>query len=337
MSAAAQPLSTTAIAPRKPEFIIIGSGVSTAIPRISCIIRPNDDPVPCPTCHDAVHNPSGPNRRSNVSALVRHSGKTVLIDCGKTIREAAVRYFPTFGVQNIDAIVLTHGHADAMLGLDDSRDFQGKGKLTEVDGQPVYEPASPTPVFLNEETLAVCKNAFPYLMPKEEKKTNEKKDISRRVAALQWNPYPEEQYFVPFQPLKGVPIEFTPFPMYHGGTYICMGFLIKLRDVTSDGEIVIAYLSDVHVLPETSMAYLQSIPHIDVMVVDMLTRSLKNRSHYNINESIDLVRALRPDKAVAVGMTCSLGLHDDVNKELAQLDVEGLNFRLAHDGMHFEF
>lgn len=318
------------------EFIILGSGVSTALPRISCLIRPGHEYF-CKPCHDAVVNPTGPNRRCNVSALVRLTGKTVLIDCGKTIREAAVRHFPTLGIRNVDSIVLTHGHADAILGLDDSRDIQQDGTATVVNGQTVWTPPDPTPVFLNEETFKVCKNVFPYLIPAPQKEpVRGKKDIQRRVASLQWNVYAEEKYFVPFNPVKDANIEFTPFPMYHGGTYICMGFLIKMRE-DSQREIVIAYLSDLHALPEKSMTFLDAIPHLDLLVVDLLTRSKKNRSHFNLDQAKDMVRRLKPHKAVAVGMTCSLGMHDEVNEELAQMDKEGYNFRLAYDGMRFAF
>ena len=83
------------------------------------------------------------NLRGNVSMLVQcgidgDDCKNVLVDCGKTFRAAVTRFFrkvvlaqvqisfdpAQFGVRSIDAIVLTHEHADATLGLDDIRDLQ---------------------------------------------------------------------------------------------------------------------------------------------------------------------------------------------------------------------
>lgn len=272
-----------------------------------------------------------------MSALVRAKGRTVLIDCGKTIREAAIRHFPALGVTEVDAIVLTHGHADAILGLDDSRDIQRDTEI-EIDGKIQYIQPEPMPIFLNKETMRVCRNVFPYLVPEEEEERvaqGKKKDIQRRVATLQWNVYNEDKYFVPFRPVDDADIEFTPFPMFHGGNYVCMGFLIKLREDNHAKQSVIAYLSDANELTEKTWAFLQEQPHIDLLVVDLLTRSERNKSHFSLNQSINVVRKLKARKAVAVGMTCSLGLHDDINKELAEFDDEGLNFSLAYDGMRY--
>ena len=47
--------------------------------------------------------------------------RTILIDCGKTFREQAIEFFPKKGLRKIDALILTHHHADAIDGLDDLR------------------------------------------------------------------------------------------------------------------------------------------------------------------------------------------------------------------------
>lgn len=285
-----------------------------------------------------MQNPSGPNRRGNVSALVRVRGRTVLIDCGKTIREAAIQHFPALGVTEIDAIVLTHGHADAIFGLDDARDIQREGVARKVNGKIQWTLQQTTPIFLNEDTMRVCQNVFPYLIPEHQQAhadPKKEKDIPRRVASLTWKVYNEQKYFVPFRPVPDVDIEFTPFPMLHGGDYVCMGFLIKLREDEDASHFVVAYLSDAHELPEKTWAFLEEQPYIDLLVVDLLTLSRWNKSHFYYEQSINVVRRLRPRRAVAVGMTCSLGMHDEVNEKLAKYDEEGLNFRLAYDGMRF--
>jgi len=45
----------------------------------------------------------------------------VVIDAGKSFYEASLEHFPRHGLRTIDALLLTHGHADACFGLDDLR------------------------------------------------------------------------------------------------------------------------------------------------------------------------------------------------------------------------
>lgn len=317
--------------PRSPtEFVILGSGVSTGIPRISCIIRPEESS--CVVCQDAVRTPNSKNRRCNVSALVRSAGYTILIDCGKTIRESAMRHFPKLNVRNVDAIVLTHGHADAVLGLDDTRDIQVDPRPLYVNGTTRWSEPVPTPVFLNEETMATCRNVFPYLMPPDK---SSKRDVKRRVSALDWRVYGEHEYFLPFRPIPRLAVEFTPIPMFHGGDYICMGYIISIRPFENGPEKIIAYLSDLNDLPMKSLQFIKDIPKIDLLVVDLLTESEFNIAHFSRQRAEQFVKDIRPVEAVAVGMTCSLGLHDEINKSLQQMLGDGLSFRLAYDGERF--
>mmetsp|Transcript_32715 Transcript_32715/g.82520 ORF Transcript_32715/g.82520 Transcript_32715/m.82520 type:complete len:89 (-) Transcript_32715:648-914(-) len=70
-----------------------------------------------------------------------------MVDCGKTMRDAALRHLAGHGVRAIDALLLTHAHADAILGLDDVRDF------TEQHGGPLPWDVRPLPVYLNQTLL----------------------------------------------------------------------------------------------------------------------------------------------------------------------------------------
>jgi phosphoribosyl 1,2-cyclic phosphate phosphodiesterase len=85
------------------QITFLGTGSSVAIPREN-----HDDPL----CADARKKGSKSLRRRS-SILVEEGGLNVLIDAGPDLLEQ----FAMAGVQQIDAVFLTHEHADAAGGL----------------------------------------------------------------------------------------------------------------------------------------------------------------------------------------------------------------------------
>ena len=53
--------------------------------------------------------------------IVQLELRTILIDAGKDFRQSALELFPKYKLRRIDALLLTHAHADAINGLDDLR------------------------------------------------------------------------------------------------------------------------------------------------------------------------------------------------------------------------
>lgn len=43
--------------------------------------------------------------------------RNILIDTGKTFYEGTMEWFSKYNFRRIDAVILTHGHADAILGI----------------------------------------------------------------------------------------------------------------------------------------------------------------------------------------------------------------------------
>ncbi len=91
----------------------LGTGTSHGIPRIGCH---------CGVCRSADPR----NQRLRPSILVQNDAGSVLVDATPDFRLQALRA----NLQGIDAVLLTHAHADHMLGLDDLRVFTTRAPLT---------------------------------------------------------------------------------------------------------------------------------------------------------------------------------------------------------------
>ncbi|CAN1218146.1 Putative hydrolase C777.06c [Linum perenne] len=107
----------------RSEIIFMGTGTSEGIPRLSCLTNPLKK---CEVCSKATE-PGNKNRRLNTSILIRYPGpggtRNILIDAGKFFYHSVLQWFPAYGLRTIDAVIITHSHADAIGGLDDLRDW----------------------------------------------------------------------------------------------------------------------------------------------------------------------------------------------------------------------
>jgi phosphoribosyl 1,2-cyclic phosphate phosphodiesterase len=115
------------------SLLILGSGTSTGVPMIGCH---------CPVCRS--DDPR--NQRSRCSALIRCGGVHILIDTATDLRFQALRE----GLQQIDAVLYTHTHADHVHGIDDLRSFNRR------DQQSI-------PLYGSPECVATLQQSFPYI------------------------------------------------------------------------------------------------------------------------------------------------------------------------------
>src|SRR3982750_654906 len=86
------------------KLTFLGTGTSTGVPSIGC---------ECETC--ASDDPR--DKRLRVSVLIEHGGQTVLVDTSSDFRQQALR----LKLKWLDAVLITHCHADHIFGLDDIR------------------------------------------------------------------------------------------------------------------------------------------------------------------------------------------------------------------------
>ncbi len=138
--------TTPTMASESPlQLLFLGTGTSTGLPLAPCLTLSSPYPeqftshvplpapsaskdgynpdgswpnkIPCACCRSAVnpHVSEGwKNKRGNTSVVLRKRGgdgrwKNVVVDVGKTFTEQTRRFFPRWGVQTIDAVLLTHG------------------------------------------------------------------------------------------------------------------------------------------------------------------------------------------------------------------------------------
>lgn len=88
------------------HIIFLGTGTSTGVPVVSCH---------CNTCLSTDPR----DKRFRTSAYVEYNGLKVVIDCGPDFRQQMLEN----NIEDIDAILLTHGHRDHIAGLDEVRAF----------------------------------------------------------------------------------------------------------------------------------------------------------------------------------------------------------------------
>ncbi|XP_050369854.1 putative hydrolase C777.06c isoform X2 [Argentina anserina] len=237
----------------RSALIFIGTGCSSAVPNAMCLIQPSDPP--CRVCSQALSLPPerNPNYRCNTSLLIdyrRSDGEHsyVLVDVGKTFREQVLRWFTRYKIPRVDSVVLTHEHADAVLGLDDIRTVQPFSPTNDID---------PTPIYLTQFAMESIAVKFPYLV---QKKLKEGQEV-RRVTQLDWRLI-EDCCETPF---VASGLQFVPLPVMHGEDYVSLGYLFG-------DQSRIAYISDVsRFLPSTEQLISKDGGgQLDLLILDTL-------------------------------------------------------------------
>ncbi|MCX7799951.1 MAG: MBL fold metallo-hydrolase [Fimbriimonadales bacterium] len=114
------------------EAVVLGSGTSTGVPCLGI-----DYPA------EFLADPRNHRTRPSLAVLGREA--TLLVDCTPDLRTQLLRE----GIRRVDAVVLTHSHADHMMGMDDLR------PLCRVLGRPM-------PIYTHQRYLDDVRRVFPY-------------------------------------------------------------------------------------------------------------------------------------------------------------------------------
>ncbi|CAO1616509.1 unnamed protein product [Sympodiomycopsis kandeliae] len=282
------------------KALFLGTGTSAQVPAIHCLATEGE--IDCNACRDAIV-PGSKNRRGccSIALIGRHDAEDsasedqlILIDAGPTFYGSAISHFRPNGVpRRIAGVLLTHGHADAMLGLDNLRAWTMRGVLQDA-----------VDVYLTKETLEVAKGAFPYLIDQG------KATGGGGVGALRWN------IIDPYKPFTvghgSQAVEVLPLPVYHGFSsrggppFDTLGFRIDS----------LSYVSDCHHIPPATAKLMAGS---ECVVIDALMPS-RHPSHFSVSQALSLLLSLpqlTPGKP-----SPSLGILTDLTHRLEHYDLQ---------------
>lgn len=242
---------------------ILGSGSSGGVPRLGGADGRGD----WGSC-----DPSEPrNRRRRCSLLIerahstdgfsRQSATTAVVDTSPDFRAQML----AAAVARLDAVVLTHDHADQTHGLDDVRAFAIRARKR-------------VPVFLDRTTAGNVVERFRYCF--------EQAEGSWYPAILEERPIPRRgQEFAVSGPAGDIP--FVAFLQRHGQVD-SLGFRI--------GQL--AYSSDVNALPEDSFNILEGVK---IWIVDAL-QVAPHGTHANLETTLRWIERVKPARAILTNL-----------------------------------
>jgi phosphoribosyl 1,2-cyclic phosphate phosphodiesterase len=268
------------------EFIILGCGSSGGVPRA------DGDWGACDSA-----NPK--NQRSRCSLLVRRLGEgaetetTAIVDTSPDLRLQTANA----GAKRLDAILLTHDHADQVHGIDDVRAFfiRQRAKIG---------------CHMDAATDASMMRRFGYIFEPE--------GGYPAICTRQPLPTHGERWEVN-GPSGAIPV--VTFDQDHGGVR-SVGY--RFGDV--------AYSSDVVHLDDSAF---EALAGLDVWIVDAL-RYRPHPTHAHVELTLEWIARLKPRRAILTNLHIDLD-YETLSSELpAGVEVAFDGLRFQHElGGHF--
>ena len=222
------------------KLTILGSGTSNGVPVIGCS---------CPVCSST----DSKDKRMRCSLYIEGAlGERVVIDTGPEFRLQALRA----GITALDAIFLTHAHADHVHGLDDIRPLCRE---------------KPIPIYGNELTIAEFRERFSYIF-RETQLGGGKPHIEPIKVSL---------------PVQLGSLTFTPIPVKHGKIDV-FGWVIAERIVHNKTQktVTVVYLTDCSYIDEPAYTLISEYSPVALAIIGGL-RNRPHETHFSFEQALN--------------------------------------------------
>ena len=266
------------------KITILGSGTSTSVPILGC---------KCKVCQSKDPR----NKRLRTSALIESkAGRRVLIDATPDLRTQLLEAQTDY----LDAVIITHDHADHTHGMDDLRPFTFKKKQS-------------LPVFTDSATADDLKKKFAYIFDRK-------------------NVYADK-------PILGGGIPLLDFEIIAAGPHEILDMPFIFHSLPHGHAETLAlqqgklgYVTDCREIPEKIIASFRDAK-LEILVIDCL-RLEPHQTHLHLALSLKYIEAIGAKTAVLT----HVGHEWDYLELLNLLDKRGINNVFpAIDGQSFYY
>ena len=246
------------------KMTLMGTGTSHGVPVIACS---------CPVCTSSDPH----DTRLRCSALVEHENQHILIDVGPDFRFQALK----FKICRLDAVFITHSHADHLHGIDDLRIFSHKNSFAMSRDKAICEKFPETsgeglPIYTSERTKGYIHQRFPYIFVDHDK--------GGGIPKLHLISVDENNAENPLVLGEESKVNVVPIPMLHGNHHT-NGYVFSYSD-TEGTRRSIAYLTDCNFIPDESVELVKKAGgSIEHLVIDAL-REREHSSHCNFLQAL---------------------------------------------------
>ncbi len=317
------------------KITFLGTGTSHGIPVIGC---------DCAVCK----SPEAKDKRNRCSLYIQSgegsSGDTaLLVDTGPEFRSQCI----TYGVRRLDAVFITHPHADHLHGIDDLRIFSYRLREEIQHKYPVLEPL---PIYCNPQTRHNIEYRFDYIFTPV-KEGGGKPNLQLRERR-------------PYQEFSVGPFDIQSAPVMHGSLESSGWIFREVRFLNAQGEGFraakdrnvqydcvetalpeatephdppaaargVAYLTDCSFVSDETITASRGVEHL---IIDGLRKTSHN-THFSFEQALECAEKIQPRHVWLIHMNHEMS-HRQIDAYLQDLKrqfphLSGIEIHPAYDG-----